>query len=162
MAPDCISNYTGLAYHDFHRLFITNFILTAFLLLCMIPLQVQLVTICDRLHFYKHFNVTFKNLYCVFQIVCGLYWVARQCHQLHVPEHRLKKTTQRSNQQLTETSPPIDECIPVLKTRLILIHYMEPSPLLTPPTPQRILAPQQDQAAEEPKIETILELLMSI
>ena len=30
---------------------------------------------------------------------------------------------------------------------------MEPSPLLTPPTHQRILAPQQDRVAEEPKIE---------
>ena len=39
-------------------------------------------------------------------------------------------------------------------TRLILIRYMEPSPLLTPSTPQRILAPQQDRAVEEPEIRT--------
>ena len=38
-------------------------------------------------------------------------------------------------------------------TRPIIIHYTEPFPLLTPPTPQRILAPQQDRAAEEPEIE---------
>ena len=39
---------------------------------------------------------------------------------------------------------------------------MEPSPLLTPPTPQRILAPQQDKVAEEPKIETFPEPSTSI
>ena len=49
--------------------------------------------------------------------------------------------------------PPLDECIPALKTRLILIRYTEPSPLLTPSTYQRIPAPQQDRVAEEPKIE---------
>ena len=127
-----------------------------------ILLRVQLVTICDRLHFYKHFNVTFKKLYHVFQTVYRLYQVARQCHQLHVPECRLKKTTRRSCQQLTQTLPPIDKCIPVLKTRLILICYTEPSPWLTPPTPQRIPAPQQDQVAEEPKVETLPEPLTSI
>ena len=39
---------------------------------------------------------------------------------------------------------------------------MEPSPLLTPPTPQRIPAPQQDQVAEELKIETFPEPSTSI
>ena len=39
---------------------------------------------------------------------------------------------------------------------------MESSPWLTPPTPQRIPAPQQDQVAEEPEIETFTEPLTSI
>ena len=86
-------------------------------------------------------------------MVYRLYRVARQCHQLHVPKHRLKKTTRRLCQQLTQTLPPSDEYIPTLTTRPILIHYTEASPLLTPPTPQRIPAPQQDRAAEEPGIE---------
>ena len=161
MAPDCISNYTGHAYSNLHGSFITNFIFIACLLLCTIPLRVQLVTICNRLHFYKNFNITFKKLYRVFQTVYRLYQVARQCHQLHVPEHRLTKTTQRLSQQLTAL-PPIDECIQVLKTRPILIRYTEPSPLLTPPTPQRIPAPKQDRAMEELEIETFSEPLMSI
>ena len=144
MAPDCISNYMDLAYHNFDGSFITNFIFIAFLLLCTIPIQVQVVTICDRLHFYKCFNIVFEKLYRIFQMVYRLYQVASECHQLHVPEHRLKETTRRPCQQLTQTLPPLDECIPALKTRPILIPYMEPSPLLTPPTPQRILAPQQD------------------
>ena len=47
-------------------------------------------------------------------------------------------------------------------TRLIFICYMEPSPWLTPPTPQRIPAPQLDQVAEEPPVEISPELSTSI
>ena len=61
-----------------------------------------------------------------------------------------------------QTLPPLDEYIPALMTRPILIYYKEQSPLLTPPTPQRILVPQQDRAAEEPKIETSQELSIPI
>ena len=57
--------------------------------------------------------------------------------------------------------PPSDDYILALKARLILIHYTAPSPLLTPPTPQRIPAPQQDQAGEEPEIEITPELSKS-
>ena len=53
-----------------------------------------------------------------------------------------------------QTLPPLDEYIPALMTRPILIRYTEPSPLLTPSTPQRIPAPQQDRAVEEPEIGT--------
>ena len=78
---------------------------------------------------------------------------------MHVPKRRPKKTTQRSSQQLTETLPPIDECIQVLQARSILIRHTEPSPLLTP---QRIPAPQQDRVTEELEIETLSEPLMPI
>ena len=149
----------GPAHNNLHGSFITNFVFIAFLLLCTIPLQVQLVTIYDRLHFYKYFNVTFKKLYRVFQIIYRLYQVARQSHQLHVPMCRLKKTTRRLSQLLTETLPPIDECIQVLQTRLILLRHTTPAPLLTP---QRIPALQQDRVMKEPEIETLSESLMPI
>ena len=155
MAPYCIFNVMGLADNNFHGSFITNFMFIAFLLLCIVLLCVQLVTVCDKLYFYKHFTITFKRIYRVFKIVHGLYHVARQCHQLQAPKHRPKKTTQGSSQQLPQTLPPIDKCIPLLQTRPILI-LMEPSPLLAPPTPQ-IPALQQDQATEEFATETISE-----
>ena len=162
MAPDCISNYTGLAYHNLDRSFAMNFIFTTFLLLFTIPIQVQVVTICDRLCLYKWFNIVFKKLYCTSQVVYGLYRLARECHQLYTPERRLKKTAPRPHQQPTQTLPPLDEYIPALMTRPILICYTEQSPLLTPSTPQRIPAPQQDRAVEEPEIRTSQEPLISI
>ena len=158
MAPDCIYNFTGLAYNNLQGAFTTNFIFIAFLLLCIILLRVQLVTVCDQLYFYKHFNATFKKIYRVFKIVLGLYWVARQCRQFYALKLRPKKTTQGLSQQLVQTSPPRDECIPVLQNRPILIRLLEPSPLLAPPTPQ-ISALQQDQVMDEFVTETSSELL---
>ena len=144
MALECTSNYTGLAYHNLDGSFAMNFIFTTFLLLFTIPIQVQVVTICDRLHLYKWFNIVFKKIYHTSQAVYGLYQLDRECHQLHTPECHLKKTAPRPCQQPMQTLPPLDEYIPALMTSLILICYTEPSPLLTPMTPQRIPAPQQD------------------
>ena len=144
MAQDCTSNYTGPAFHNLDRSFATNFIFTTFLLLFTIPIQVQVVAICERLCLYKWFNIVFKKIYCTLQAVYGLYQLARECHQLHTPECRLKKIATRPCQQPMQTLPPLDEYMPALMTRPILMHYTEPSPLLTPSTPQRIPAPQQD------------------
>ena len=104
----------------------------------------------------------FKKLYRTSQAVYGLYRLARECHQLHTPECRLKKTTPRPCQQRMQTLPPLDKYIPVSMTRPILIPYTEQSPLLTPLTPQRIPAPQQDQTVEEPESRTFQEPLISI
>ena len=90
----------------------------------------------------------------MFQIIHGLYWVARQCRQFHEPEHRMKQTTQGSSLQLIQTAPPTDECIPVFQNRPILI-LTEPSRLLLPPAPQTP-ALQQDRVTEELETETPL------
>ena len=97
MAPDYTFNYTGPAHDNFDGLFVTHFIFTTFLLLFMMPIWVQVVTICDRLHFYRRFSVLLKNLHRILQVVWGLYWLARECH-------RLQKTTLRPSQQLVQTS----------------------------------------------------------
>ena len=144
MALDHTFNYTGPAHHNFDGSFVTHFIFTAFLLLFTIPIQVQVVTICDRLHFYRWFSVLFKKLYCILQAVWGLYRLARECHKLQKPVHQLQKTTLRPSQQLVQTSPPLDECVFASTTRSILIHQTEESPLLTSLTSQEILVPQQD------------------
>ena len=144
MAPDHTFNYTGLAHHNFDQSFVTHFIFTAFLLFFTIPIRVQVVTICDRLHFYRRFSVLFKKLYRIFQAVWGLYWLAQECHQLQKPVHRLQKTAPRASQQLVQTSPLLNECVFASATRPILIHQIEESPLLASLSSQEILAPQQD------------------
>ena len=115
---------------------------------------------CDKLYFHKYFNITFKNIYHLFQSVHGLYWVARQCRKFHAPKHRPKQTTQGLSLQLIQTTPPTDEYIPVFQTRLTFI-LKEPSPLLAPPAPQT-LALQQDRATEEFETETLSEPLTPI
>ena len=130
MAPDHTFNYTGLAHHNFDGSFVIHFIFTTFLLLFMIPIQVQVVTICDRLHFYRQFSVLFKKLCRILQVVWGLYQLAQECHQLQKPACQLQKTTPRPSQQPVQTSPPLDECVFASMTRPILIHHTEESPLL--------------------------------
>ena len=144
MAPDHTFNYTGLAHHNFDGSFVTHFIFTTFLLLSTIPIRVQVVTICDRLHFYRQFSVFFKKLYHILQVVWGLYQLAREYHQLQKPACRLQKTTLRPSQQLVQTSPLLDECVFASMTRSILIHQTEESLLLASLTSQEISAPQQD------------------
>ena len=118
----------------------------------MIPIQVQVVTICDRLHFYRWFSVLFKKLYCIHQVVWGLYWLARECHQLQKPACQLQKTALRPSQQLVQTSPPLDECVFASMTRPILICQTEESPLITSLTSQEIPGPKQDQASAESEL----------
>ena len=154
MAPDYIFNHTGPAHHNFDGSFVTHFIFTTFLLLFTIPIRVQVVTICDRLHFYRRFSVLFKNLYRILQSVWGLYQLARECHRLQKPAHQLQKTALRPSQQLVQTSPPLDEHVFALTTRPILIHQTEESPLLASLTSQEIPAPQQDQASAESELLT--------
>ena len=156
MAPDCIFNVTGLADNTFHGFFITNFISIAFLILRSVPFRVQLVTACDKLcklYFSKYFTSVFKKIYCVLQTVIGLYWVASQCRQFYVPEHKSKRNKQGLSQRLIQTAPPTDECIPGLQTRPILV-LMKPSPLLAPSIPQT-LALQQDRVTEESTSEPV-------
>ena len=136
-------NYTGLVHHNFDRSFVTHFIFTTFLLLFTIPIQVQVVTICDRLHFCRCFSVLFKKLYHILQAVWGLYWLARECHRLQKPACQLQKTALRPSQQLVQTSPLLDKCVFVSMSRSILICQTEESPLLTSLTSQEIPAPQQ-------------------
>ena len=147
MALDHTFNYTGPAHHNFDRSFVSHFIFTTFLLLFTIPIRVQLVTICDRLHFYRWFSVLFKNLYHILQAVWGLYRLAQECHRLQKSACQLQKTALRPSQQLVQTSPLLDECVFASTARPILICQTEESPLLASLTSQEVPVPQQDQAS---------------
>ena len=57
------------------------------------------------------------------------------------------------SQQLIQTAPPTDECIPGLQTSPILV-LTEPSPLLAPSIPS-MLALQQDRVTEESTSEPV-------
>ena len=123
------------------------------MILCSVPFHIQLVTVCDTLHtlyFSNYFTGVFKKIHCVLLTVIGLYWVASQCRQLYAPKQKLKRNKQESSQQLIQTVPPTDDCIPGPQNRPILvITELSPSPLLAPSTPQTP-ALQQDSVTEEP------------
>ena len=136
MAPDCNFNIMGPANNTISGFFVTNFITFTFLILCLVPFRVQLVTGCDKLHklhFSKYFTSVFTKIHCVLKTVIGLYWVARQCRQFYAPVQKSKRNKQGLNQQPIQTAPPTDECIAGLQIRLTLV-LTESSPLLAPLT----------------------------
>ena len=96
MAPDCGFNITGPASNTIQGFFVTNVITFTFLLLCLVPFQVQLVTGCDKLcklHTLKFFISVFMKIHCVWELVIGLYQVARLCRQLYAP---MQKSTRNN------------------------------------------------------------------
>ena len=103
MAPDYNFNHTGPVHHNFDGFIITHFIFAAFLLLFTIPIHVQVVTIYDRLHFYRQTCALFKNFHHIFQVILGLYQLAQECHSLQEPTCRLQEPTLRINQDFVQT-----------------------------------------------------------
>ena len=134
MAPDCIFNITGLANNTIQGFFISYFITFTFLLFCLVPFHVQLVTSCDKLrklHFTKFFTNVFTKIHCVLKAVIGLYWVACQCRKFYAPMQKSKRNKQELNQRPIQTAPPTDEYTTGFQIRptLVLDKY---SPLLAP------------------------------
>ena len=129
MALDCGLNITGPAITTAQGFFVTYCITFAFLLLCLAPFQVQLVTSCDnlcKLHCFNIFTGVFVKIFCIWNIITGLYWVAHQCGHSPAPVLKLKRDKHVLNQK-----PPIDEYITGIQTRQTLV-LDDNSPLLTP------------------------------
>ena len=144
MSLDYTFNHTGLAYHNFDGSLVTHFTFAAFLLLFTIPIHIQVVTIYDKLHFHRRIRALFKNFYCIFQVVLGLYQLAQECRHLQEPTHRLQEPALRTNQDFVQTLPLPDELLFAVMTRSILICQPEESPLTTLLKPLKTLVPQQD------------------
>ena len=105
-----------------------------FLLLCLIPFWVQLVTSCDKLHKLHSFNIftgVFTKILCVLNIATGLYRLAHQCRHFQAPMPKLRRDKHELNQKLTQSAPPIDEYIAGLQIRPNLV-FDDNSPLLAP------------------------------
>ena len=121
-----------------------------FLLLCLVPFWVQLVTSCNNLHKLHIFNIftgVFVKIFCVVNIITGLYWVAHQCGHFQAPMPKLKRDKCELNQKPIQSVPPMDEYIARFQTRPTLVLDNNP-PLLTPPmtvepTLKAVLQPPQ-------------------
>ena len=141
-----------------------------FLLLCLVPFHVQLVTGCDKLHqlhFSKFFIGVFTKILCVSKTVIRLYQVAHQCRQFHAPMPKSKRNKQELNQRSIETAPPTDEYTTGFQIRptLVLDEY---SPLLAPLTTEESTSktvlqppkPTEDRASDsETPIQQVTPLL---
>ena len=134
MARDCGSNITGLASNTVQGFFVMNIITFTFLLLCLVPFRVQLVTGCDKLcklHIFKFFTGVFMKIPCVWESIVGLYWVAHLCKQLYAPVQKSTRNNQELNQRPIQMAPLMDEYTTGFQIRLTLV-LDDNSPLLAP------------------------------
>ena len=161
MAPDCGSNITGLASNTIQGFFILNIITFTFLLLCLVPFRVQLVTGCDKLcklHIFKFFTGVFTKIHCVWESIAGLYQVACLCKQLYAPMQKSTRNNQVLNQRPIQMAPPMDEYTTGFQIRLTLV-LDDNSPLFAPLTteestlkavfqPPKLPKPAEDKASD--------------
>ena len=158
MAPDCGFNITGLAITTAQGFFVTYCITFTFLLLCLVPFRVQLVIGCDNLHKLHCFNIftsVFVKIFCIWNIITGLYQVAHQCGHFPVPVPKLKRDKHELNQKPIQSAPPIDEYTTGIQTRWTLV-LDDNSPLLTPLmteeyTPKAVFQPTKQLNSAEDK-----------
>ena len=134
MALDHGLNTTGPAITTAQEFFVMYCITFTFVLLCLVPFQVHLVTGCDnlrQLHCFNIFTGVFVKIFCIWNIITGLYWVARQCGHCPAPVPKLKRDKCKLNHKPTQIAPPIDEYTAGIQTRPTVV-LDDDSPLLTP------------------------------
>ena len=123
------------------------------------PFRVQLVnTLCKILPF-DIFTGIFVKIFCVWNIILGLYQVAHECGHSQAPEPKLHKEKHEQDQKpLQSALPPKDEYLVGIQTRQTLV-IEDDSSLLTPLT---IDEPEQKETFQMKKqlgstTDTILE-----
>ena len=112
MALDCGLNITGPAINTAQAFFVAYCITFTFLLLCLVPFRVQLVTSCDKMckiHCFNIFIGVFVKIFCIWNIITGLYWVAHQCGHLQAPMLKIRRDKCKLNQKPIQSVPPIDK-----------------------------------------------------
>ena len=130
MAPDCDRTTTGLAITTAREVFVTYCITFTFLLLFLVPFRVQLIANLRKLLCFNIFTGIFVKIFCIWNIIIGLYRVARQCGHFQAPVPKLKRNKCELNQQpLQSAIPPIDEYLVGIQTRQTLVLDDNSSPL---------------------------------
>ena len=100
----------------------------------MVPFRVKLVDTLRKLLCFDIFTGIFVNIFCIWNIILGLYQVAHECGHSQVPELKLHKEKREQDQQpLQSALPPKEEYLVGIQTRQTLV-IEDNSSLLTPLT----------------------------
>ena len=156
MTPDCGLNTTGLANTTAQEFFVTYCITFTFLLLCLVPFWVHLVTGCDnlwKLHCFNIFTGVFVKIFCIWNIITGLYQVAHQCGHSPALVPKLKRDKRELNGKLIQITPQIDKYTAGIQTRPTLV-LDDDSPLLTPKEVSKPIKQLKSPADTTPEGET--------
>ena len=128
------NNTTGPAFIATQEFLVTCCITFVYFLLCVVPFRVQLVDTLRKVFHFDIFTSIFMKIFCIWNIILGLYWVARECGHSQAPESKLHKEKHEQDQQpLQSTLPLKDEYLVGIQTRQTLV-IEDDSSLLTPLT----------------------------
>ena len=134
MAPDWTRNTTGPAFIATQEFLVTYCITFVYFLLCVVPFRVQLVDTLHKIFRFDIFTGIFVKIFCIWNIILGLYQVARECGHSQVPEPKLhKEKCEQDQQPLQSALSPKDEYLVGIQTRQTLV-IEDYSSLLTPLT----------------------------
>ena len=90
------------------------------------------------------------KIFCIWNIITGLYWVARQSGHFHAPMPKIRRDKCELNQQPLQSAPLIDDYIAGIQTRQTLV-IDDNSPLLTPLTIEKSELKAVFQTTKQPK-----------
>ena len=142
MAPDWGHNTTGLAFTTTQEFFVMCCITFTFLLLFLVPFRVQLVDNLRKLLCFNIFTGIFVRIFCICNIIIGLYQVVCQCANSQAPVPKSKREKRELNQQPLQSALPLIDEYPVgIQTRLTLVINDNSSPL----APLTIEKPEQKE-----------------
>ena len=159
MAPDCTRNTTGPAFIATQKFLVTYCITFVYFLLCVVPFRVQLVNTLSKVFRFDIFTGIFVKIFCIWNIILGLYWVAHECGHSQAPELKLhKEKCEQDQQPLQSTLPSKDKYLVGIQTRQTLVIEYDSS-LLTPLTIDEPKQKETVQMKKQPEstTDTILE-----
>ena len=134
MAPDCTHNTTGPAFIATQEYLVTYCITLVYFLLCVVPFRVQLVNTLRKIFCFNILTSTFMKIFCIWNIILGLYWVACECGHSQAPKLKLHKEKHEKDQQPLQSALPLKEeyLVGTQKRQTLVIE--DNSSLLTPLT----------------------------
>ena len=122
MAPDCTRNTTGPAFIATQEFLVTYCITFVYLLLCVVPFRVQLVNTVCKVFCFDIFTGIFVKIFCIWNIILGLYRVVRECGHSQAPELKLHKEKCEQDQQPLQSALPLkDEYLVGIQIRQTLV-----------------------------------------
>ena len=134
MPLDYCGNHNGLAeVENFGSYIITYCIFWTFISLLILPIcahfKDQINRFWTTLQLSRHFHCIWNYFTQVFHLFIGLYYITKECRQLNILDQEMPQHLD-VEQELTETSPPLEEFIRLITEQLIRYSSIEDSSLL--------------------------------
>ena len=153
MAPDCSGNTTGPAFDSTQEFLITYFLTFACIILFVIPFKVHCAHILWKLPQLYTFTGIFVQLFCIRNIIIGLYRAARECRHFQVPVLKTQDNKRaKDQQQPLAVPPPKDEYLEEDQPRQTLVIQSDSSL----PTPPSINQPKRKEILVPPARQEIM------